>query len=712
MPTLNREKFERDLADIRQLGLGSYFGGIALYLFVIITLNATVWASRLLLSHDYSLPFFNANAEAAPNDQPIAIIILYLFVFATIISYPVVGLPLEVLYELTTGYSLTKTILVAAGPNYQRLRPQLRTFLITNFFRGLVCVAVGDVMVLFMQKVFHAEGFWIPWGIGLFVGFVWFFVKSYFEPSITTQSEEPPPVIRGTLLNTFKEATMRSLVRLAWEKLSKPNEKRYVIRWAGIDLPGDIESHFGIVGINGSGKTLALQTLMRSVIPTIRDTDPGATAQRALVFDPESKFVPFLQELAGEENVHILNPFDTRSRPWDLSKDIGDLATAQELASIFVPENKNDSQPFFQRAARGILSATLKALHIKAEGRWTLRHVFHIVTDEQRLTTVLKATDQTQGLVALLRPTEKTLFNVLADLRTYMDMLELVSALWDHSVTVLGTEPFTLKKWLETRGVLVFGRPTQLEETILALNRVLIKRASQLIRAPMSKDHIKARGRTWIFLDELRNIGMLPGLNKLLTEGRARGARAAITFQDIDGLRQEYPDGGAEEISNQIDSMSYLRCRGATAKWAAERLGRCEYWDKDFTTSSSSSRGTSSSTSDTSGIHSRRHLTDAVLESELSGLPLVQKEAIDGKPGGYVEGWHIVSEMKCIYPAREKDTWYPFENMDNGDRVQERDATDQILRPWDDKTDWDELGFRPEPPPGPPTRPDIESLRG
>ena len=481
------------------------------------------------------------------------------------------------------------------------------------------------------------------------------------------------------------------------------------IRWAGVELPGTIESHFGIVGISGSGKTLALQDLMRSVIPAINDLSSKATAQRALVFDPENKLIPFLQRLAGINRVHILNPFDVRSRPWDLANDIEDLATAQEMASIFVSEQKDDSQPFWQRTARGILSAVLKALHLKARGKWTLRHVFHIVTDKRRLTSVLKATNQTQGLIDLLRPTKQTLYNVLAELRSHMDMLELVAALWDSSVRIHHVKPFTLTEWLSEHSVLVFGRPTQLEDTILALNRVLIKRTSQLIRAPLPKDHLNARGRTWIFLDELRNIGNLPGLDKLLTEGRSRGARVAITFQDIDGLREVYGERAAEEISNQCDTMSYLRCRGTTAKWAAERIGRSEYLEKDSSTGKTKGPG---GISESSGTNTRKNISDALLESELSGLPPVAKETIDGRAGAFVQGVHVVPAIECLYRTGEKDAWYAFEEMDAGDRFKPRDPEDQILRPWEDEMDWKELGFKPGQPSKPIELPDPESLRG
>jgi hypothetical protein len=508
------------------------------------------------------------------------------------------------------------------------------------------------------------------------------------------------------------------------------NKKPYVIRWAGIELPGDIESHFGLVGINGSGKTLSLQTLMRSVIPTINDEDQEATAQRALVFDPENKFIPFLQELIGEKKVHVLNPFDQRSRAWDLAKDIDDLASAQEMASIFVAEQKGDVQPFWQRTARGILSAVLKALHLLARGKWKLRHVFHIVTDARRLSGELAATDQTKSLLELLRPTPQTLFNVLAELRSQMDMLEIVAALWDNSERVLGVPPFTLNEWLSERSVLVFGRPTQLEDTVLALNRVLIKRVSQLIRAPIFKpldksnsgaqiepaedERVLSRGRTWIFLDELRNIGNLPGLDKLLTEGRSRGARVVITFQDIDGLREVYGDRVAEEIANQCDTVSYFRSRGTTAKWAAERLGRCEYWDQDFNTGSSLTSGGQQPTNTmSSGSSTRKKVDDAVLESELSAFPPVQGTLSEaGVKGGFVHGWHVVPAIRKIYRTGDNDAFHAFEKMRTSARFHPRFPTDQILRAWDEKTDWEELGFRPKYLVSEFSIPDPEGVRG
>ena len=467
---------------------------------------------------------------------------------------------------------------------------------------------------------------------------------------------------------------------------SKPMaHEPYTIRWAGLELPGDPESHFGIVGAVGSGKTLALQALMRSVIPTIRDVSPAAIARRALVFDPENRCIPFLQELAGAENVHIVNPFDVRSRPWDLANEIDGLATVQELATLFIPIQAGD---FWQRTSHRILAAALQALHLKAPGRWTLRQVFHVVTNEARLTAVLNATKQSQGLLDTLKPGTPTMANVFAALRSSMGGLEPVAALWDSSVKVLGAKPFTLKEWLSGHGVLVLDRPTQLADNVLG--RAIFTRATQLIRAQSPGDPVDAHGRTSIFLDDLRNFGNLPGLDVFMDAARSRSTRVALSFQDIDGLREIYGERVAEEIANNCDTMSYLRCRGTTARWAAERLRESGRWSGE---GSSGSPSPYKGDSTRSGNTRRKDITEA----ELSGLPPVAKHVLEGKPGGYVQGWHVVPALKSVFPSRDKDAWYAFENIEDGVPFRARPEDHQVLRPWNDATDWDELGFRPQP---------------
>ncbi len=159
---------------------------------------------------------------------------------------------------------------------------------------------------------------------------------------------------------------------------------------------------------------------------------------------------------------------------------------------------------------------------------------------------------------------------------------------------------------------------------------------------------------------------------------------------NIDRLRGIYGEQIAAKITTQCDTMSYLRCSGTTAKWAAERIGRSEYWSSDDSSGSSSPyKGGSTSPGGTG----RKNISEA----ELSGLPPVAKHVYERKPGGYIQGWHVVPAIASVFRSGEKDAWYAFENINDTERFKPRPEAHQVLRPWDDATDWDELGFRPQP---------------
>lgn len=51
-----------------------------------------------------------------------------------------------------------------------------------------------------------------------------------------------------------------------------------------------------------------------------------------------------------------------------------------------------------------------------------------------------------------------------------------------------------------------------------------------------------------MFLDELRDLGRLDALNRLLLKGRSKNVSVVLGFQDIEGLREVYGDKVANEI--------------------------------------------------------------------------------------------------------------------------------------------------------------------
>lgn len=514
-------------------------------------------------------------------------------------------------------------------------------------------------------------------------------VHAFMQPIDDEPQAEQNEVIRGTTISTYDLARQRS--KAACE--GQP----FTIRWAGLDLPAQNENHFACIGITRSGKSLQLQDLMRSVLKTL--PLDGVAASRVLIFDPESKYVPMLHELVGEDNVIITNPFDRRSRPWDIAKEITSPAVAAEMAEIFIPKQEHAAgEPFWQRAAATIVGSLIRALNEKASKGWTMRQFFHLFTKQRLLQIALTDAQESNDLFNLLRQNNRTLVSVLAEILTHMEKLRIIAALWDASVTKYNAKPFTLDEWLQknSRKVFLFGRPAEIEENILAVNRVIIKRLTQLIRSfPTHDDSI---GQSWVFLDELPTLGNLDGLSRLLTEGASRKVRVVIAFQDIADMRKAYKDKETPEvIANQCSHTSYFKCNGETAKWASSRLGQSEHWKTTTNAHTSVTQGDNPTSSQGSGSSETQHIDDAVLASELSGLPEPEKATQDGGvKGAIVRGWHIIPQLKLVCEAFDNDVFYPFDPIPKpGEAFQPRPTDDQKLRDWDDARDWEEMGWQP-----------------
>lgn len=477
-----------------------------------------------------------------------------------------------------------------------------------------------------------------------------------------------------------------------------PRDRKLAIRWAGLPLPPNVEGNFAVVGTKGSGKTLILNTLMRSVLCHLDKDNPDAPGARALVFDSKTELYPLVRKFAPSAKVWLLNPFDNRSHAWHVARDIDSTIAAQELAAVFMPENQNESQPFFRDMAAQAVTAVFEALHHVAGERWTLWHAYQILTDPTRFKHLVSHHHSTAAILPTLEKTEQTFLNVLATVISKLAQLKVVAALWD---CIPPERRFSLKDWVASRNnVLMLAKPKMLSETVTALNRVLFKRLTQLLLSPSTTTKaLRERGRTWFFLDEFRNLGRLDGVNDVLTEGRSFGLRTAIGFQDIGGLRYAMGDEKlADEAINLCDFLSVLRCQGETAEWASKQLGDREIVERQV----SMSEGRM-------GYSSSRSPSPAVMPPEIRDLPTV--EAIQGIAGFHVwpsqGGGNIayatgtkfdsIRNIREHSPAIKIDFTVSPRDLAENEKFQEwPNPLMQIPRPWTDD-EWTKLGLpRPE----------------
>ena len=444
--------------------------------------------------------------------------------------------------------------------------------------------------------------------------------------------------------------------------------------WGMMKLPSRVAtSHFAIVGSTGSGKTISIRLLMQSILPNIGT----GKDQRALIYDAKQDMVSILAGINPPCEVMILNPFDKRGVAWDMAKDITAPATAQQIATILIPENKNASQPFFADAARHLLSGVLISFIKKAPEKWTFRDVLLALKSQERLKKVLLATPETSDLVEQYFSDDTTARNVMSTVATKMQRYEFIAAAWQKADKLI-----SLRDWLTGEFILVLGNDEATRTALDAINQVIFKRLSELILAQTESES----RRTWVFLDELRQAGKLEGLSSLLTKGRSKGASIILGYQDIEGLREVYGYQLANEIAGQCASKAILRCDSSdTAKWASDLFGEREVLERreSISQSSGSSKSNSSlsagstSKGESSQTSEQVLKRDVVLPSEIMDIPLTTPET--GLSGYYL------TPMVGAYYVTADGNFISNELISRDEEaldVDPRDEADQYLKPW------------------------------
>ena len=312
---------------------------------------------------------------------------------------------------------------------------------------------------------------------------------------------------------------------------------------------------------------------------------------RALVFDAKLEVIPQLAGMGLQCPVHVMNPFDERAVAWDMSQDITEPATAKQIASIFIPEEKNSSQPFLADASRQLLEGVMVAFMLTRPGKWTFRDVLVTLKSDKLLAGVLRSTPVTEHLVATYLSNDKESRSVMATLASKVGSFDVVAALWEKAEKKL-----SLKEWLKSESILVLGHDEAYRSSLDILNRVIFKRLVELLLSGEGTD----TGRTWFFLDEIKEAGNLDSLGTLMTKGRSFGASVVLGLQDIEGMQESFGENPAKSILGQCTTKVILRIDSTdTAKWAESEFG--EFEAIELKKSASLGESTSDGTTETTG---------------------------------------------------------------------------------------------------------------
>ncbi len=445
------------------------------------------------------------------------------------------------------------------------------------------------------------------------------------------------------------------------------------IRLGRFLFPGRIaHGHFACVGATGSGKTMLQRLLMQSALPEVG----RGRGCRALIYDAKQDLVSILAGLRLTCPVRLFHPLDTRATAWDMAADITSPASALQAASLLIPRSDRDTNPFFTNAARHLLFGVLIQCILRAPSLWSFRQVLLVLRDTQLLRRILDLSRETRHLLQYCAH-EGTFQNIVSTLLTYIGPYEIVAAAWDRSESRLG-----LRAWLQEESILILGNDEANRVAIDTLNRMVFQRLTELILGQSEVNGANPR-QTWLFLDEVREMGRLEGLSRLLTKGRSKGVAAVLGFQDVAGLHNVYGRDVAEELLGQCNSKVILRLNSpGTAKWASQLFGTREVLERSRNLNrsrSSRNLGLDSSASSGEAISNGITKRDVVLESEFLDLPEPTPERglsayfLNPITGGFRD--HLPGDWirtHLIPPDRRVPDCIP------------RPESDQYLRPWDD----------------------------
>ncbi len=373
----------------------------------------------------------------------------------------------------------------------------------------------------------------------------------------------------------------------AKEKLDKiRSPKDAGILFGGVRLPSEAATgHFLAVGTTGSGKTVAIKLLMESVLRFIFK----AQDHRAIMFDAKRELYAYLQCKMGfdSSHIHTLNPFDQRGAALDFSKDFNTEAQAVELANALIPPpEKEGDNAYFGKAARRITTGIIYSLILTSDEReargeeritWTLRDLILALRYEESIRYLLSKHEETRYLIKKYFRNEKTVNDVLSTLDTSISDFNVVAALWEHAPYKI-----SLRDWAYNRkgSVILLGWDKEHKKSLDPINRVIFQRLSDIL---INQSNSATR-RTWIFLDELREIsGGLPGLTQLLNMGREKGHCCVLGVLDIKGLMSALGENNAQEITGLCDNVAALRTRSApTATWLSDMFGNAEIQEQNL----------------------------------------------------------------------------------------------------------------------------------
>ena len=328
---------------------------------------------------------------------------------------------------------------------------------------------------------------------------------------------------------------------------------------AGLVMPRALESeHMLLVGGTGAGKTTVMETIMDGAI---------ARGDRLLALDVKGDVTARFPR----EDFCLLSLDDARSHRWLLGLDIVTREDAAELATEIIRET---SDPSWSGGARQVLTAILVRLQMEAGKRgkvWSWRQLDHILSKPiAELFAFLKDSDPVAAALIDVEQDETrrqamSFYYVLA--ANAARMSGAFAAMGAASGGKAVGDGVSIRRWASGKGSasLILRQSRRQPELSAAMCRIVLKIVADQAGSSASVDGT-APPATWLFLDELPQIGRTPAVPRLAAIGRSLGVRIVAAIQSPAQIKEIYGTDGAQHLIDNMTTKIVGRvASGATA---------------------------------------------------------------------------------------------------------------------------------------------------
>ena len=382
--------------------------------------------------------------------------------------------------------------------------------------------------------------------------------------------------------------------------------KRGDVSIAGIPIPPmDETKHFKLIGTTGTGKSTAIREILSGAL---------ARGDRVIIADPDGGYLNrFYDEKAGDA---ILNPFDNRSKRWDLFAEIDQPYDVEQLARSLIPDHEGTDRTW-RNYARTFLTAVTRQLWELGARDPTQRNLAELY----RLVSIAPA----EELRIIVENTPAQPFLESGNERMFGSIRSVASsnlAALEH-ISQQSAPALSIRQWVRggqapgtKQGRVLFlpytaSQISALRSTISAWMRLAIFEAM----SGQERDQ-----RLWFIVDELDALGQIDGLKDALARLRKFGGRCVLGFQSIAQVSSTYGQGEAQTIVENCGNTFILRCsaseQGGTAQFASRLIGQRQVLRLQQSRTRQPDKWASSTT-----ISEQRALENAVLPSEIEQLP-------------------------------------------------------------------------------------------